>query len=542
MIKEYQIEDASFSSLVEEKKKNKYGQYFTPKNIAEFMINLANVDFNSKILEPSSGEGVFLDILIKKGFKDITAYEIDEELGTQFDFVIHESFVTALIDKKFDLIIGNPPYIRWKNLEEELKEELGRSKLWNKYFNSLCDYLYIFILKSIELLNKNGQLIFICPEYWMNTTHAESLRNYMIEHGYFEKIYHFNETPIFDNATVSVMIFKYIKSKDKTEKIDIVKYYKNNVLTTEKLVEIKSGNDTDFERFKVPQFEKNKRWLLTNQNEIKQINDFEKGCLTQIEFEQDLFGKKTVKSYPTIGDICEIGNGMVSGLDKAFQLNGRELNNFEKTKTIKVIKAKDLEAFTYKNITNYIFANDIKNESEFETKCPNFYSKLITQKEKLNKRYKYNREINFWEWVFLRNYNLFNSQEPRIFVPCKERISNKDYFRFSYVSEGIFPTQDVTAVFKKESTKESLYYILAFLNNHRVFTWLKNKGVVKGNIVEFSEKPISSIPFRKIDWNNTTEINYHNKITFLTKSYLHQKDDSIIKNINELFDKLLDIK
>ena len=144
--------------------------------------------------------------------------------------------------------------------------------------------------------------------------------------------------------------------------------------------------------------------------------------------------------------------------------------------------------------------------------------------------------------MFLRNYNLFKSQEPRIFVPCKERISNKDYFRFSYVTKGIFPTQDVTAIFKKATTKESLFYILAFLNNYRIFNWLKNKGIVKGNIVEFSEKPISSIPFRKINWDDEEEVGYHDRITLLAKSYVQENEDLVLEKINELLDKLLEVK
>ena len=80
---------------------------------------------------------------------------------------------------------------------------------------------------------------------------------------------------------------------------------------------------------------------------------------------------------------------------------------------------------------------------------------------------------------------------------------------------------------------------MAFLNNHRVFVWLKNKGIVKGNIVEFSEKPISSIPFRKIDWTDENDILIHDKIVNHTKQYLKEKDVSILEEINYLFDKIL---
>jgi adenine-specific DNA-methyltransferase len=141
--------------------------------------------------------------------------------------------------------------------------------------------------------------------------------------------------------------------------------------------------------------------------------------------------------------------------------------------------------------------------------------------------------------VFLRNFNLFKSDKERIFVPCKERISNKDYFRFAYAGREIFPTQDVTAIFKKEGVKESIFYILAFLNNYRVFQWLIHNGIVKGNIVEFSERPIASIPFRKINWEDIKEVEIHDSIVELTKKYIDNKTENYLENINKLFDKLL---
>ncbi len=520
--------------------KNKYGQYFTPKMVAEFMVSLADIDFNSRILEPSCGEGVFLDVLTEKGFSNLDAYEVDKELITNFDFINYKSFVSAEITDKFDLIIGNPPYIRWKNLERELKSELENNPIWDKYFNGLCDYLYIFILKSIELLNENGQLIFICPEYWLNTTHSLSLRNYMVENGYFECIYHFNETPIFDKASVSVIVFKYVKSKNKSKKIKVTKYHKNRSLTEETMSDIKNGNieNSDIECFYISQFKKNERWLLANQNEINQIEQFEKSCVTDVELQHNLFENENVNHFTTIGDVCDIGNGMVSGLDRVFQLNDQLLNDFEQSKTIQVVKAKDLNAFVYEKTTKYIFVNDIESEQELQEKYPVFFDRLNIEKVRLNKRYQYNRKINYWEWVFLRNHNLFKTPQPRIFVPCKERISNKDYFRFTYVEEDIYPTQDVTAIFLKNTTKESIYYVLAFLNNRRVFSWLKNKGIIRGNVVEFSEKPISRIPFRSIDWGKEKVI--HDEISEHTKNYIKQRDKKILNKIDDLFNKLLE--
>lgn len=523
--------------------KNKFGQYFTPKVVADFMIGLADISKNSKVLEPSCGEGVFLETLQQRGYNNLTAFEIDEDLATDFPFVRYESFVSANIDDKFDLIIGNPPYIRWKNLEDELKQELSTNPIWNKYFNSLCDYLYIFILKSIELLNENGQLIFICPEYWMNTTHSISLRNYMVQNGYFEEIYHFNETPIFDKVTVSIVIFKFVKSKQKTDKIKVAKFYANQRLTSETLKNLHTQIPfKDAEYLQVSQFKTNERWVLQSDEVRGELQQLEIVCQKQNPTSLLSFFDDEKIEFHTIGEICDIGNGLVSGLDKVFQVNGHELNSAEKSATIDVIKAKDLTPFFAEHITKYIFINEGLEEIEFKKTYPNFYVHFQKHKANLEKRYQYNRKINYWEWVFLRNFNLFSKADKRIFVPCKERISNKDYFRFALVESGVFPTQDVTAIFRKPETKESIEYILAYLNQPIIFDWLKYNGIVKGNIVEFSEKPIASIPFKKIDWNNKNEVSLHHSITDLTQQFLTTKNELLLVKINTLFNKLFEIR
>ncbi len=64
---------------------------------------------------------------------------------------------------------------------------------------------------------------------------------------------------------------------------------------------------------------------------------------------------------------------------------------------------------------------------------------------------------------------------------------------------------------KKDSCNESIEYILYFLNSKHVFNWLTHNGIIKGAIVEFSEAPIASIPYRMIDWNNPKEVAIHNE-------------------------------
>jgi len=509
------------------KGKNKYGQYFTIDSIAQFMVSLINHNKDSKVLEPSCGKGVFLHSLTQAGFSNIDAYEIDRTLGNPYSFVRYESFISSPMDS-YDVVIGNPPYIRWKNLEPELKEELNSSALWNKYFNSLCDYMFIFILKSIEQLNNDGELIFICTEYWMNTTNSETLRDYMAQHGYISEIYHFKEASLFEGVCASFVIFKYIKSNTKRETLDFYRYIDERKINYESLV-----SKSCFKLISIPQFESGHRWLLATSEQQNLLSSFEQHCSVGAN---DLFSTKAMNR---IGDFCDIGNGMVSGLDKAFNIT--KLNNLSKKEedaSIKVLKAKDLGHYIHVTESRYFFLQERISETEFCKEYPNISAYISEYKDQLNERYNYGKDTQYWEFIFPRNLNLFSRKGKKIFVPCKERISNKNHFRFVLVNDGYFPLQDVTAIVPKYNCQESIEYITAFLNNRRVFEWLGFNGIVKGYIVEFSEAPIASIPYRVIDWNNSKEIAIHDEITQSVRNFIMTHDEKYLATINNCFNTL----
>lgn len=509
------------------KNKNKYGQYFTIDPIAEFMVGLISHDNSSSVLEPSCGKGVFLSALVRAGFTDISAYEIDDSIDNPYQFVQYESFISSPLDK-YDVVIGNPPYIRWKNLEQELKYELQSSQLWNTYFNSLCDYMFIFILKGIEQLTSGGELIFITTEYWMNTTHSTSLRNYMVEQGYISDIYHFKEAPLFEGVCASFIIFRFVKSQDRPGNIHLYQYNKKGVPNLEELFA-----KTCFDLVDIPQFRNNERWLLATQEKQSALADFEDKCRVD---SHDLFSSERLN---TIGDFCHIGNGMVSGLDKAFNVKDLDsLNEDEKRGVIKVLKAKDLDQYFSKSESNYFFLDSPIDEKSFVRSYPYINKQLMLYREELDKRYDYGKDIPYWEFVFPRNLSLFLRPEPRILVPCKERVSNKNHFRFVLASQEYFPLQDVTGILKRSNCKESIEYLVAYLNNWRVFEWMQFNGVVKGAIVEFSEAPIASIPYRIINWENDNEVRIHDIITESVSKYIQTKDSVYVETIDEQFNRL----
>lgn len=510
------------------KPKNKYGQYFTIEPVADFMVSLIGHDKSAKILEPSCGKGVFLKVLHKYGFNNVSAYEIDRSFDLPYSYVQYQSFISSPLNDRFDVVIGNPPYIRWKNLEPELKKELGESRLWKQYFNSLCDYLFIFILKSIEQLRDNGELIFICPEYWMNTTHSRSLRDYMVSHGSISEIYHFKETTLFDGVTSSYVIFRYVKSVHIPE----VKLFRSTRKQQPSISELRQASY--FNVLEIPQFRLGERWILASKEDRTAISLIEQKCNKKTT---DLFSSTGIYR---LGDFCDIGNGMVSGLDKAFRIKDTMiLNDEEKSHLIRVYKAKDLQQYYNVSESYYFFLKEDITESLFKSKYPTIYAQLEPYRNDLSQRYSYGKDLKIWEFAFPRNETLFRKPEPRIFVPCKERISHKKYFRFAVADENTFPLQDVTAILKKTDCLENIYYILAYLNSRIVFKWLIYNGIIKGDIVEFSEAPLASIPYRPIDWDNRVEVDIHDDIVDSVKRYIATKDHEILgkieQNINALF-------
>ena len=153
------------------------GQYFTPEIIADFMVGLISFENSKQILEPSAGEGIFLNSIDKICKHKITAIEIDKDLPNRSKHeIIYQDFFDFPITE-YDVVIGNPPYIRWKHQSKDNRKLLLERSFWGKRMNGLTDMLQPFIFKSIDHLKSNGELIFITPKFWLQTLHSAPLRN-----------------------------------------------------------------------------------------------------------------------------------------------------------------------------------------------------------------------------------------------------------------------------------------------------------------------------------------------------------------------------
>ncbi len=126
-------------------------------------------------------------------------------------------------NKSADTIIGNPPYVRYQDIINSTKQKLS-----NKFSNRTNLYIY-FIDKSIDLLNDNGELIFIVPRDFIKATGAIPLNKRLYEEGGFSYWKEFGDLKIFPDASPNVVIFRWVK--DQPHKINI--NYNNGFLSFE---------------------------------------------------------------------------------------------------------------------------------------------------------------------------------------------------------------------------------------------------------------------------------------------------------------------
>ena len=155
-----------------------------------------------------------LEIEIDKLSKDVEAIKTNAIYKNAFEWRFE--FPEVLNNKGefegFDVVIGNPPYIR----QEEIKSQ--KEYLLNNYktFSSTADLYIFFVEKGFELLKSTGNFVYIIPNKWMQAGYGKAMRSFLLDKQ-LHSIIDFGDLQVFDNVTTYPCILS--ASKIKTENI-----------------------------------------------------------------------------------------------------------------------------------------------------------------------------------------------------------------------------------------------------------------------------------------------------------------------------------
>ncbi|MEM5878812.1 MAG: N-6 DNA methylase, partial [Candidatus Aenigmatarchaeota archaeon] len=450
----------------------------TPIEIARFMVSLSSkIDKKSKVLEPGAGRGVFIRALLESDFEDIYAIEYSESLYTYLTNagfsetikIIKHDFLQWETDEKFDLIIGNPPYVHYNQLTLELKDSLR--KILN---SSESNIYYAFIMKAIDLLKEGGELIFIVPYAFLYNTHAKILRKHIIEKGSIEMIIDLDEARIFKGESPETIIFKFVKNK----KIEYVNYLKLNKRSKVKIYEIvecaslaiKSMTDNElFSYKKIPHWTHFDRWGITNNTNFLYNDE---------------------NSFVRLDKIAKVGVGLITGFDEAYLVQDiNEIPENERNFLQPFVKSRDCVNDRIESFHWYIFIGDNITEDVLMKEAPFIYNRLLQYKERLEKRYINKQNKQWFHWQALRNYSFLirNKNKPRIYVPTITRRKPV----FSLDENGYLPSGDV--LFIQPYNEKDVVRLHCYLNSKEFEEYYLSQGVRLGGRFVFTQRFLSEV-------------------------------------------------
>lgn len=199
------------------------GQVFTKSNVAHYMVSLFDLPKQAAIMDPCFGAGSFLDALLDFNYNNVTACELDtflyEENKTRYCRykLYNGDFLKYRSSSEFDGIIMNPPYIRQEKIDELneygiTKEALRTDSVFNGLPRMANLYMY-FIIKAIDLLKNDGQLVVIFPSSWMNARIGVEFQKVLLSKCGIEKKIHIYGEIFEREPLVEVIILKLIKGR-----------------------------------------------------------------------------------------------------------------------------------------------------------------------------------------------------------------------------------------------------------------------------------------------------------------------------------------
>ncbi len=227
-----------YSNVIPNSKKRSYGQYFTPPHIAELMTKLGMLSNPHSILDPAGGGSIFLSFIESK--EEINCKIIDRDplcimmtklnLSRKISHLNFEyencNFLNFKDKNKYDLIIANPPYIRFQDFSEKdetikLIENEAGIKL-----SKLINYYALFFFHSISMLKENGKLVFITPTEYLNFNYGSSLKKFITKFCDIESIILFDSKSLVFEENLSSACITILTRKQNPDKNKLVKFVK----------------------------------------------------------------------------------------------------------------------------------------------------------------------------------------------------------------------------------------------------------------------------------------------------------------------------
>lgn len=461
------------------------------KYSAQYGNYLAKDDKNLSIYVKAGFFLEFDEAVAQKDFATLqesynTLFNLESNKPFEWRFAFPEVLDNNGNFKGFDLVIGNPPYIRQEEIKH-LKPHL--QKAFSIYKGTSDIYTYFFE-QGYKILKPKALLSFITSNKYTRAGYGEPLRAFILANTQILHYIDLNGLKIFDSATVDTSIITFAKTPPSLES------------SFDYLAPTQPSLDTD----------------ELHTQPIHQSSLSKDSFIFQDQANQTLKAKIESLGTPLKEWDISINYGIKTGYNEAFIIDSAKreeiLNNCkdksEKTRTSKLIKkmlrGRDIERYGYEWAGLWLIIAKFGSHKFLQKDYPAIYNHLLQYKDKLEKRGQCTNKpatdkkpyTGQHHWLELDN----NPTDEYLSHFEKEKISWQRVTQEpSFILEKEYILLDSMAFLTGD--KKDLAYLLGFLNSKLIFYYFKNIGHLysdKGFLL--SNQYVEKFPIPKIDSTN----------------------------------------
>ena len=412
----------------------------------------------------------------------------------------------------FDVVIGNPPYIRIQAMKEWVPREVEFYK--SRYAAASkgnYDIYVVFVEKGLTLLNNRGLLGFILPHKFFNAQYGEPLRTLLSSGNYLSDVVHFGDRQVFHGATTYTCLLFLDRASSgscRFTKVEDMEAWRQSGVVTEGV--IPAARITSAE------------WNFT------------------VGRGTDLFERLCGKPLK-LGDVADIFVGLQTSADDIFIMNIVEENEktiklhskaltedwiFEKSLLFPLVSGTDVQRYGELQDRQYILfpyevAGTTVNLIEFRQlteQYPQTAAYLTVNRRRLEGREKGKFKDEHWH-RFGRNQNIGIQSRLKICVP---RLVNHLYAAHDQEGRHFLDNVDVGGLVWREPYKDQgLSYLLALLNS-KLLGWYFPfiSAPFRGGWLSANRQFLSQLPMRTINFSDPTDQARHDRMVALVEQML----------------------
>lgn len=434
--------------------------------------------------------------------KNITLPQGMDPSANEDFFLWHTWFSDVFVKGGFDIVIGNPPYIK----EYTNRAAFNGFRETSPYYQGKMDLWYGFACHGLDLLKCNGILNFIATSNWVSSAGASNLRAKIRQDSILSHFVDFGTYMIFgDSASIQTMIMQVRKNNADTS---FCTKYSRNLLSESSFPDILKllKGESDASSYGINTFIR---------NDGDAIFSFGESVI-------DAICKKMKKNAIFLEEKM-IAQGIIGAPDEAFVITDPAQFTTAEQQYIKPYYTGLKNKYRLTRTDKFIIYLSAQNFPE--TKFPEFKgfvshfepfkSKLIESKIKFKtpkKPYYYlHRE---------RKESFFMKGSPRLITQGRALTPT-----FVYTEDDCYPSR---ALFVITSNQFNLKFLCAILNSKLIEFWLKNRGKMQGACYQIDKGPLLSIPIQY-------KIKYVSELISLTDKILSSDGcnlSSLIANVD----------